>query len=65
MADIVRAIYILNDEHEMRFSAWVHEDDKQIIRDYLAAVNPSVDGGTPGVVPTIIGWEEKVFAEEV
>jgi len=64
MADIIRAIYIISDEHEVRFSAWVHEDDKQTIRDYLAQVNPPDAGSPGGIAPTIIGWEIVGYAEE-
>lgn len=63
MADIVRAIYVLGDEIEVRFSGWVHEDNKAEILAELAAVNPPMNGGNPGVEPTVLGWETVSYEE--
>lgn len=63
---VYRAAYTFGAEEDARvfFSDWVSLDGIDEVETMLEAVNPAVNGGSAGVTPTILGWEEKELDTE-
>ena len=63
---VYRAAYKFGDAEnaEIHFSSWVSLEGIDEVESLLAAVNPSMNGGSAGVEPTILGWEEKKLDTE-
>ena len=63
---VYRAAYVFGDAENatVYFSDWVNLSGIDEVESMLEAVNPSMNGGSPGVTPTIIGWEKKKLDTE-
>ena len=63
---VYRAAYTYGtaEDASIHFSDWISLDGLDEVEARLAAVNPSMNGGMPGVEPTILGWEEKKLDTE-